>query len=146
MKRYVLWSMLAVAAIGLVLLPSVAAAAEDVPFTETYVLTATEVHGNRTFLSGTGTGTVVGAFLRTGWVQIKRNQLVGASTITAANGDSLYIESTQTWDRPTQSWSGPFTIVGGTGRFANATGSGTTTNTPNPDGTTTGTREGKISF
>lgn len=47
-------------------------------------------------------------------------------TVTAANGDTLvlWLEGPSELDFPTVTFSGAFAVLGGTGRFANATGSG----------------------
>ena len=58
----------------------------------------------------------------------------GERTLTAANGDELYMEiaGTSTPSGPgLVSFSATFTIVGGTGRFANATGLGRAEGTAN---------------
>lgn len=135
----------ALAAIGLALLPSVATADKDAPFTAKYVLTVDEFYGNHIVASGPGTGTVVGNSSMVARVQRKGEKDVGSATITAANGDLIYIVSTQT-EKPGTPAVGPYTIVGGTGRFANARGTGTTVAKDNPDGTVTSTLDGWISF
>ena len=55
------------------------------------------------------------------------NGLPGSGTvkITAANGDTVTFKYTGFLNPNTGEGSGPLTIVGGTGRFAGATGSGT---------------------
>jgi hypothetical protein len=59
-----------------------------------------------------------------------QNQLsvVGSFTMTAANGDQVFgtFEAVGTMDFPFVIFLGQYVIAGGTGRFANATGSGTT--------------------
>jgi hypothetical protein len=133
------------ATIGLALLPSVATAEKDAPFTAKYLLTVDEFYGSHIVASGPGTGTVVGISSMVAHVHLKGTKSVGSATITAANGDLIYLVSTQT-EEPGTPAVGPFTIVGGTGRFANASGSGTTVARDNPDGTVTSTLDGTISF
>jgi len=145
MKRYLLWTMFALAAVALALSPSMAAAAKDAPFTAKYVLTIDAVYGNHIVASGPGSGTVVGKSSLVAHVQRKGKEFVGSGTITASNGDLIYTASTQT-EEPGKPGVGPYTIVGGTGRFANASGTGTTVATDNPDGTVTATYDGTISF
>lgn len=57
--------------------------------------------------------------------------ITGTLTLTAANGDELFIDYTATTPLPDATGAihpaGTFTIVGGTGRFAGATGGGTLT-------------------
>ncbi len=133
------------ATIGLALLPSLATAEKDAPFKAEYLLTVDEFYGNHIVASGPGTGTVVGNSSVVAHVQRKGVKDVGSATITAANGDLIYIVSTQT-EEPGTPAVGPYTIVGGTGRFATARGTGTTVAKDNPDGTVTSTFEGTISF
>ena len=145
MKRYMLWTMFALAAIALALTASVATAAKDAPFTAKYVLTIDEVYGNHIVASGPGSGAVVGRSSMVAHVKRKGDEFVGSGTITAANGDLIYIISTQI-EEPGMPGIGPYTIVGGTGRFASASGTGTTVAKDNPDGTVTRTFDGTISF
>ena len=145
MKRYMLSAMFALAAVALALTASMAAAEKDSPFTAKYVLTIDEFYGNHIVASGPGSGTVVGKSSMVAHVQLKGEKAVGSATITAANGDLIYIVSTQT-EEPGTPAVGPYTIVGGTGRFASASGTGTTVAKDNPDGTVTSTFDGTISF
>jgi hypothetical protein len=75
---------------------------------------------------GTGTGTHVGQYMTLTYVKVKgySGQAEGTTTITAADGDVLYIEHEATWDYDTACWIGTYQIVGGEGRFEGATGSG----------------------
>ena len=64
------------------------------------------------------------------------SQASGTTTIVAANGDNLYTsftarvcESQSTSNSGTYTLTGTFTITGGTGKFAGATGGGTTNST-----------------
>jgi hypothetical protein len=63
---------------------------------------------------------------------------VASSTWTTARGDSIYVEDTQEFVGDGM-YVGPYTIVGGTGRFADVSGSGmlVSTVTYNSDGTAT---------
>jgi hypothetical protein len=145
MKRKFLWATFVPAAVALALILNVAAAVKDAPFTAEYVLTIDEVYGNHIVASGPGSGTVVGKSSLVAHVQRHGEKFVGSGTITAANGDLIYTVSTQT-EEPGKPGVGPYTIVGGTGRFANVSGTGTTIATDNPDGTVTATYDGTISF
>jgi len=145
MKRYMLGAMFVLAAVSLALTASVATAEKDAPFTAQYVLTIDEVYGKHIVASGLGSGTVVGKSSMVAHVQLKGEKAVGSATITAANGDLLYIVSTQI-EKPGTPAVGPYTIVGGTGHFANASGTGTTVAKDNPDGTVTSTFDGTINF
>ena len=135
----------ALAIVGLALLPSVATAEKGAPFKAEYLLTVDEVYGNHIVASGPGTGTVVGNSSMVAHVKIEGKKALGSATITVANGDLIYIVSTQT-EEPGTPAVGPYTVVGGTGRFANASGTGTTVAKDNPDGTVTATLDGWISF
>jgi len=148
MKRYILSTMLAAAAIALAPAPSVAAA-QDPSFTATLSGGAFAVAKDGKYyvydLAGRGTklGTCTGVFEN--HYSNGSNTLVGFATITAATGDSLDVEYTQTWNG-TQ-WVGQYNIVGGIGRFADATGSGAMGAAFNAAHTVvTVTFEGTISF
>ena len=73
---------------------------------------------------GKGQATHLGKFSVTGNtnIQLFTGTVTGTSTFTAANGDMLFVTMTGTGIDPTHG-SGVFTIVGGTGRYAGATGS-----------------------
>ncbi len=83
------------------------------------------------------------------YAHFEGHRLVGSSTWTTANGDQLYVETEQDF-LPDGVNVGPYTIVGGTGRFVDVTGSGTlvTIATVNSDGTVTlaGSFDGTISY
>jgi hypothetical protein len=76
--------------------------------------------------------------------------ITGSLTLTAANGDELFVtyHATSSYPDPTTgdfSPAGTFTIVGGTGRFAGAAGGGTLTAYANAtDPATTATLDGTI--
>jgi hypothetical protein len=93
--------------------------------------------------SGTWNDTEFAAFTPTGLA------IDGDLTLTAANGDQLFVHYDATTPLPDATGAihpqGTFTIVGGTGRFANATGGGTLSadaNVANP--ATTATLDGTI--
>jgi hypothetical protein len=52
---------------------------------------------------------------------------IGFGAIVAANGDTVFVEYVGELDVATGGGAGTFTVTGGTGRFANATGQGTFT-------------------
>jgi hypothetical protein len=125
-----------------------AAGTAQQPFNATYLVPPTPAHdGYYRVWPGTGSGTFVGNSSYLVSAHITSKTALYIATITAANGDSLYLEGMQTWDADTQTWVGPFTIVGGTGRFANATGGGTmTTMAADTEGTVFNVYDGTISF
>jgi hypothetical protein len=110
--------------------------------------------GLRVVAAGSATGTELGAgawhdtecaaFTATGI------QIDGALTLTAANGDELFVSYSATSGFPDPSTGaihpqGTFTITGGTGRFAAATGGGTLAADANvADPATTATLVGTI--
>ena len=145
-RKLTLWAVVALVAAGTALMSAVATAAQDHPLRAVYVCTFVESDGPWNIWVGTGSGTVVGPSTVDIRVRVSGKKGVGSTTITAANGDLLYYEFAQTWDEATQRFVGPYTITGGTGRFANAAGTGTTIAIPNGDGTVTGPLEGTISF
>ena len=117
------------------------------PFSAVYVTSFVEHDGAYWSFSGPGTGTIVGPSTVVCWVhQPWASKARGTGTITTDTGDSLYFDFTQTLDKDTRAYVGPYTIVGGTGRFGNASGTGTFIATDNPDRTVTLTFDGTISF
>ncbi len=145
MKRKMLWATLAMAAIALVLTP--AAATAQGTFTATFSGSAFAVDKDGAFyvFELTGTATHLGPSTDVIHRKVTGTEAVGFSTITGASGDSLFIESTGTVNG-TESHA-VFTIVGGTGRFARASGGGTSVGVVNlNDGTVTVTMDGTISF
>ena len=77
-----------------------------------------------THVEGSGEATHLGHFAVTGdvAVEVATGIPTGTWTLTAANGDMLFLEMTGSGIDPTHGF-GDFTVVGGTGRFAEATGS-----------------------
>src|SRR5262245_20312143 len=83
----------------------------------------------------TGTATHLGKFKRTEYVFVDGFDVSGTIVFTAANGDQLWADFTGGFTSPTTA-EGTYTFDGGTGRFADATGTagfGATTATT-PDG------------
>ena len=77
-----------------------------------------------THAAGQGQATHLGHFTQTGdtTVDLVTGNARGTWTLTAANGDMLFLEMTAYGIDPTHGV-GTFTVVGGTGRFEGATGS-----------------------
>jgi len=126
MKRYVLWSVFALAAFALALTTSPATAAEDATFTAEFTTTLHGTHeGKVDVFTGTGNASQLGRFSVVIYNHFMGARLESELVFTAANGDELDMRAEQTFDVATSTWSGPFTITGGTGRFADASGDGT---------------------
>jgi hypothetical protein len=89
-------------------------------------------------VSGSGTATHLGLWTTTGTVHYgapDENGLIpssGEATIIAANGDKLYVLVQGKLNLAAGTDSGTFTFVGGTGRFAGASGSADFVVTVNP--------------
>lgn len=150
-------SRLAVVVLALCGLAAPAAAANQVPFTATgtaVITGATHLPGGLTQLnasvSGTAThlGNVTGPLTR---IQDHQGNFGSTAVFVAANGtDSVFLtisghfESTD--GKCVLTSTGTYTVTGGTGAFANATGSGTiSTQIDQCAGTATGTYTGTIS-
>jgi hypothetical protein len=99
-------------------------------------------------INAAGTGTHVGLCTSESTVTwVERSGGVwfsGPLTITAANGDELFLD-TFGWSFP-DGGDGDYVITGGTGRFEDATGSGSFDVVVNADGSQTATLDGTISY
>ncbi len=81
--------------------------------------------------NGSHVGQCSGTFSR----RIFGDLLVAEAILEAANGDLLVVPYVLEFDRDTGVFVGTFSLDGGTGRFANATGGGFMSATPTPEGT-----------
>jgi len=108
-----------------------AGAKEQVPFKGSLAIVQTgEVQGATLIVNGTGTGhgTHLGRFTLTYQEQVDLQTGIGVGTVvfTAANGDSVFAvftgQAAPTSDPNVLSLTEVYTITGGTGRFADATG------------------------
>jgi hypothetical protein len=151
-------SRLMVVVLALCGLAAPAAAANQVPFTATgtaELTSVTHLPGGLTQLdfsvSGTAThlGNVTGPVTR---IQDHQGNFVSTAVFVGANGtDSVFLTISGHFESPhgnkcVITSTGTYTVTGGTGAFANATGSGTTfTQLDQCAGTGFGTYEGPIS-
>ena len=151
-------SSLVVVALTLCGLAAPAAGADQVPFTAegTAVITSvTHLPGGLTQLSGNVSGTathlgnVSGPTTR---IQDHQGNFSTTTVLVSANGtDSVFLAIGGHFESPhgnkcVITSTGTYTVTGGTGAFANATGSGTiTTEIDQCEGTATGIYEGTIS-
>lgn len=83
-----------------------------------------EAQGNCFVAVGTGTATHMGDVITINDICQYGFRAVNHNTLIAADGDELYSIREVEWNPDTQRFEGPFTIVGGTGRFEGATGGG----------------------
>jgi len=125
---------LAALAVGLVIpglvqgAGSSAPATKQKPFSAVYVFsTYVGKEGPYEVWDGTGTGTFVG----NSWTESKvhdsdTHKNKGFQTIWTTKGDSLSLYAESAYDATTDSWVGSYWILGGTGPFAGASGSGIT--------------------
>ena len=100
-------------------------------------------------IESTGTATHLGKFTRTEHVFINGLNISGTIVFTAANGDQLWTTFAGGFTSPTTA-EGTYAFVGGTGRFAGATGTADfdATTAVTPDGVThvTVTFDGEVSY
>ena len=134
------------------------AAADQVPFTATgtaVITSVTHLPGGLTQLSGSVSGTathlgnVSGPSTR---IQDHQGNFTTTTVLVGSNGtDSVFLAISGHFESPHGNQcvitsTGTYTVTGGTGAFANATGSGTiTTEIDQCAGTASGTYEGTIS-
>jgi hypothetical protein len=107
--------------------PAMAGPNHGVPFKGSAELTVTSVQvlADGSLLvtfAGTGNGTHLGRFTEEASVIVTGDTFSASVTLTAANGDQVF-KSAEGSISPTSA-AGPFTVLGGTGRFLNATGTG----------------------
>jgi hypothetical protein len=122
MKRFVSFLMAILSAVTLLgAFPAMVGADPGVPFKGSAELTAA---AGGTFV-GTGQGTLLGRFTE-GTSTLSENMdgsFTVMVTLTAANGDKVFKMATGNFTSTT-TFVGEFTVLGGTGRFVNATGKG----------------------
>jgi hypothetical protein len=143
-----------VAAFAISLASVVSAVAAETPFKGTVnaVETGVTVFPIRSITrEGGGTATYLGQYTEhiTGQINLVTRHLTGAATFTAANGDTLTAtvdgQATQTATAGVLSVVEVYTITGGTGRFADATGTFTLHSTvTQATGVSSGTFSGVI--
>jgi len=151
-------SRLVVVVLTLCGLAAPAAADDQVSFTATgtaVITSVTHLPGGLTELSGTvsGNATHLGSFTGPSTrIQDHQGNFSTTTVIVGANGtDSVFLAISGHFESPHGNKcviisTGTYTVTGGTGRFANATGSGTiTTEIDQCEGTALGTYEGTIS-
>jgi hypothetical protein len=140
---------MALAALAVLLLGAKVSVADPLQFLSEATLHQVYSHGNDYIREGSGEATYLGPFTEVNDYSKLGDGYQGVATLTDANGDSIVLA----WeDEPVgppgqaADYVGVYQIVGGTGAFANATGSGTMTVHGNADGTTDQVFDGTISF
>jgi hypothetical protein len=137
------------AALAVLLLGAGVAVAGPLPFLSEATLAQVSAHGNDSVREGPGEATYLGPFTEVNDITKHGAGDQGIATLTNAAGDSLVLA----WELepvgspgPANDYVGVYQIVGGTGLFADATGSGTMTVHGNADGTTDQVFDGTIAF
>lgn len=128
MKRHLLFPLQFVAAavlLGLLVSPLEADDCRWKPFE--FHSTGNEIiegRGNCFTVVGTGIATHLGEVVTVNEICQFGFRAVGEVTITAQNGEQLFMVREVEWNPETERFEGPFTIIGGTGRFEDASGGG----------------------
>jgi hypothetical protein len=137
-KRYMLVVMLiAMGTIGIGANSASAAAGHPVPFRASYSGTAAFTSATTALLTGTGIASHLGRSTNVNHITVIGPATscpggfanINVETLTAANGDTLVLTGPHDVGCPTRPGvvhgTGDWTVTGGTGRFAGATGQGT---------------------
>ena len=140
---------MALAALAVLLLGAKVSVADPLQFLSEATLHQVYSHGNDYIREGSGEATYLGPFTEVNDFTKHGSGYQGVAILTNANGDSLVLA----WETepvgspgPATDYVGVYQIVGGTGAFADATGSGMMTVHVNADGTTDQVFDGTISF
>ena len=150
MKRSIFSIVLMFAAIAFVLSPSSALANDEYPLEATVEMThlGWDAAGNWVY-RGTQTLPHCGLTVQLARVDLPKKEkdpATGTITIYAANGDQIFIEFIQWWDPTTQAYVGDYSITGGTGIFADASGDGFIATEPGEPGSVIVSYDGTISY
>jgi len=128
-------------AAGLVLALASPARADGYPFQATGKGVTVSTRGNEATDAIEGTATGLGDWTEVADRITRGTKVQISTTMTFADGELFFdIEGTE----GVESFSGTYTITGGTGRFEGATGSGSNTATSNGDGSFTVVFDGTI--
>jgi len=136
-KRHMLVVMLiAIGTIGIAGNPASAASTHQVPFHASFSGTAAFTSATTALFTGTGTASHLGRSTNVNHITVSGPANcpggfanINIETLTAANGDTLVLTGDHDQGCPTGPnavhGTGDWTVTGGTGRFARATGQGT---------------------
>jgi hypothetical protein len=122
MKRSMLLAVLALTAVALVLSATAANAANERPLKATVEMCRYGYEGPYQLYVGAGTVPHCGYTLH--YAAVDLSVITGTVTVYSNDVDSFVIEFDQEWDDARQLCLGTYTIIGGTGKFADAGGSG----------------------
>ncbi len=128
--------LIATAAIGIAANPASAAGTHQIPFNASYSGTAAFTSATTARFAGTGIASYLGRGTNENHITVSGPAScpggfanINVETLTAANGDTLVLTGDHDQGCPTGPnavhGTGDWTVTGGTGRFAGATGQGT---------------------
>lgn len=124
MKRVTLSLVLAWVALAVSGSARTVIAAEERPFSADAVVEVVDSYKNGFITAGTGEATHLGQITVTGQVRVFGHRSTSTIQLTAANGDSIVMQSVSEFNTDLGHFIGDYVIVRGTGRFAKATGYG----------------------
>jgi hypothetical protein len=124
MKRFSLSMAFGLAVLAFGATAKSANAADERPFSAEALVEVVDTYKNGFLTAGVGEATHLGDITVMGAVRVNGNRSSSRIVLTGAAGDSIVMQSDTVFDPELGHFVGVYTVDGGTGRFAGATGYG----------------------